>query len=132
MHLVLAPRPMPKSILIADDRESIRKFVRLWLEHRTSFRVCGEAYDGVDAINKAKELKPDLILLDFAMPEMNGVEAAFVLKGEMPDVPIILFTFYDTDTLTNSLASTAGIDVMLAKPDGIRHLVDTVQNLLGP
>ena len=74
---------MPKSILIVDDSETVRQVVRTFLESK-GFQVCGEAADGSQAIERAMELTPDLILLDVAMPGMNGVEAASVLKGRLP------------------------------------------------
>jgi CheY-like chemotaxis protein len=86
---------MSKSILIADDHETTRSLIRSFLESKEGFEVCGEAVDGVDVIEKAKDLKPDLIILDLAMPRMNGAAAASVLKRTMPNVPIILFTMYD-------------------------------------
>ena len=75
---------MSKCILIAEDSKTIRTLIRAFIENRAGFEVCGEAVDGVDAIEKAKELKPDLIILDLAMPRMNGA-AATVLKRMMPD-----------------------------------------------
>jgi DNA-binding NarL/FixJ family response regulator len=81
---------MKKCILIADDSQTIRTVLRTFLESREGFEVCGEAVDGVDAIEKAKELRPNLIILDLAMPRMNGAAAASVLKRMMPKVPIIL------------------------------------------
>ena len=80
---------MPKNILVVDDNPSIRFLIRSLLEN-SGYSVCGEAEDGADAIEKAKELKPDLICLDLSMPRMNGAEAASVLKRLMPTVPIIL------------------------------------------
>jgi DNA-binding NarL/FixJ family response regulator len=120
---------MPKSILIVDDSDTVRKVTRLFLESQIDLNVCGEAVDGVDAIEKAKALKPDLILLDLAMPRMNGVEAASVLKGMMPRVPIVIFTLYK-ESLGNALTSTIGIDALLSKPEGGWKLVDCVRSLL--
>ncbi len=120
---------MPKSILIVDDSDTVRRVTRLFLESQIDLKVCGEAVDGVDAIEKAKELKPDLILLDSAMPRMNGVEAASVLKGLMPWVPIVMFTLYK-ESLGNSLTSKIGIDAVLSKPDGGWKLVECVRSLL--
>jgi len=93
--------------------------------------VAAEAADGIEAIEKARTLKPDLILLDLVMPRMNGAEATSILKGMMPSVPIILFTMYNY-TLGKSLASAIGADVVLSKPDGINKLVECVQNFLEP
>jgi CheY-like chemotaxis protein len=69
----------PRRILVIDDGDSVRDVIRIFLEH-AGFEVCGEAADGVEAIEQAKKLKPDLIVLDLAMPRMNGVEAASILK----------------------------------------------------
>src|SRR3981081_2352096 len=99
---------MPKSILIVDDSEAIRSVLRTFLESREGFEVCGEAVDGVDAIEKAKEIRPDLIILDLAMPRMNGAAAASVLKRTMPDVPIILFTMYD-ELMSKALSSAVHV-----------------------
>ena len=86
---------MAKTVLIADDSASMRLSVRMLLEGRhTGLRV-REAIDGMDAIEKAKTLRPDLILLDLAMPRLNGAEAAAVLKNDMPETPVILFTLTD-------------------------------------
>ena len=120
---------MPKSILIVDDSATVRTVIRAFLEGQTNFTVCGEAADGVDAIEKAKALKPDLIVLDLAMPGMNGVEAAAVLKDMMPNVPIVLFTMY-SEVLGQSLTSAVGVNLVLSKPDGMGKLVESVQNLL--
>jgi DNA-binding NarL/FixJ family response regulator len=120
---------MAKSILVADDSDTVRAITRLFLEAQIDLEVCGEAVDGVDAIEKAKELKPDLILLDLTMPRMNGVEAASVLKGMMPKVPIVLFTLYK-ETVGDAVASAAGIDAVLSKPDGGWKLVECVRSLL--
>ena len=89
----------------------------------------GEAVDGVDAIEKAKELKPDLIVLDLVMPRMNGIEAASVIKGMLPQVPIVLFTLYG-EAVGDAPASAAGIDAVLSKPDGGWKLLECVRGLL--
>jgi DNA-binding NarL/FixJ family response regulator len=76
---------MSNGILIADDRATARKAILAYLNQR-NFEVCGEAIDGVDAVAKATELEPALILLDLRMPRMNGVQAASVLRSGMPNV----------------------------------------------
>jgi two-component system chemotaxis response regulator CheY len=119
---------MAKCILIADDNDIVRTIIRFFLETK-GFEVCGEATDGVDAIEKASQLKPDLIVLDVAMPRMNGVEAASVLKGLMPDVPIVWFTMYK-ELVGSSLTAAVGVDAVLSKPDGVAGLVECVQGLL--
>jgi len=121
---------MSKSILIADDSATIRTLIRAFIENRAGFEVCGEAVDGVDAIEKAKELKPNLIILDLAMPRMNGAAAASVLKRMIPDVPLILFTMYD-EVMSQALSSAVQVDLVLSKPDGLHQMVTHAQDLLG-
>jgi DNA-binding NarL/FixJ family response regulator len=121
---------MSKSILIADDSATIRTLIRAFIENRAGFEVCGEAVDGADAIEKAKELKPDLIILDLAMPRMNGAAAASVLKRRMPKIPIILFTMYD-ELMSETLSSAVQVDLVLSKPNGLHEMVTHVQDLLG-
>ena len=117
------------SILIVDDYATIRSAVRARLETCPGFVVCGEAVDGTDAIGKAIKLKPDVILLDLAMPSMNGVEAASVLKGLLPHPVIIALTMY-SESLGKSLAAAVGIDAVVAKTDGIARVVECIQSLL--
>ena len=120
---------MSKHILIVDDSDTCRKITRLFLESQLGLEVCGEAVDGVDAIEKARALKPDLIVLDLAMPRMNGVEVASVLRAMMPGVPIVLFTMYD-DTAGRALALCAGANIVVSKPEGGWKLIECVRSLL--
>jgi len=117
------------SVLIVDDNAPTRWAIRTFLECKPGLEVCGEAVDGVDAIKKAEQLKPDLILLDLSMPQMNGAAAASVLKHKMPRVSIILFTLYD-DAIGESLASSLGVDLVLSKTTGLTTLADRAQALL--
>jgi DNA-binding NarL/FixJ family response regulator len=120
---------MSKLILIVDDSDTCRKVTRLFLESQLGLEVCGEAVDGVDAIEKARALKPDLVVMDLAMPRMNGVEATSELRAMMPRVPIVLFTMYE-DTLGRASALSAGANLVVSKPDGGWRLVECVQSLL--
>jgi len=115
-------------ILVIDDGDSVRDIIRIFLE-RVGFEVCGEASDGVEAIEQAKKLKPDLIVLDLAMPRMNGIEAASILRQTMPDTPIILLTLYQ-NLLGPSLASAVGVKAVIDKTDGLDNLVACVHSLL--
>ena len=117
-------------ILVIDDGDSVRDIIRIFLE-RDGFEVCGEGGDGVEAIEQAKKLKPDLIVLDLAMPRMNGAEAASVLSQTMPDVPIVLLTLYQ-NVLGTALASAVGVRAILDKTDGMDKLVACVRSLLLP
>ena len=119
-----------RRILIVDDGDSVRDIIRIFVE-KEGFQVCGEAANGVEAIEKAKALRPDLIVLDLAMPGMNGVEAASVLNGTMPGVPIIVLTMYE-EFLGGSLASVNGIKAVVSKTDSLTRLVACVKELLPP
>ena len=119
---------MSKQILIADDSGTVRRILRHFLQDRRGVKVCGEAANGLEAVEKARLLRPDLVLLDLAMPEMNGAEAASVLKRLMPKVPIIVFTMY-SENLGRSLTSAIGVDMVLSKPDGMKALMDAVETL---
>lgn len=121
---------MPKTILIADDRSSMRRSVRFLLERRHADLVVQEAVDGVEAIELAKQTKPDLILLDLAMPGLNGVEVATILRNTLPETPIILFTMY-TDLHADSLGGFLGVD-FISKVDGLPKLLERVDALLPP
>jgi CheY-like chemotaxis protein len=107
---------MPKRILIADDDEDVRRVTRWFLESLTTCEVCGEAVNGVDAIEKARTLNPDLILLDYSMPDMNGIETGAVLKTMLPEVPVILFTGENTGPIKSS-AISVGIRAVVSKTE---------------
>ncbi len=122
---------MGKRILIVDDGEEVRQVMRAVFEARTGYEICGEASNGAEAVQKALELKPDLMLLDVAMPLLNGVEVASVLAGSMPNLPIVLYTMYN-ELLGLSLASAVGAKAVISKADGINKLLECVQSLLEP
>jgi DNA-binding NarL/FixJ family response regulator len=119
---------MNKRVLIADDSSSVRDVLRGFLRNQEEIEICGEAADGLEAVEKAQRLKPDLILLDLVMPEINGAEVASILKQKMPQVRIILFTMY-SDSVGKSLSSAVGVDVVLSKPDGMCHIVESINSL---
>ena len=83
----------------------------------------------MDALEKAQLLKPDLVLLDLVMPEINGVEVASILKQKMPHVRIILFTMY-TERIGKFLSSAIGVDAVLSKPDGMMSMVESIKSVL--
>jgi DNA-binding NarL/FixJ family response regulator len=103
-----------KYILLVDDSELIRLATRHFLESQTGFKVCGEAVDGIDALEKASHLHPDLIILDIAIPRMNGLQTARELRARMQKMPIILFTWY-ADAVQPQDAEEAGITAVISK-----------------
>ena len=118
-------------ILIIDDNTNMRRLLRSFIETNTGFEICGEAENGPEGIEKAKQLQPDLILLDLTLPGMSGTEAAPTLKRLLPQVKIILFTMH-ADGVNQKLASTFNIDLAMAKTDSILALKDHLINLLMP
>jgi DNA-binding NarL/FixJ family response regulator len=113
---------VPRSVLIVDDHEAIRRGLRSLFRGHSEFAVVGEAVDGVEAIQKAQELSPDLVILDLAMPEMNGLEAAAALKYILPNVPLFLLTAHYSREL--ELAATAsGICAVFSKHDCLEALI---------
>jgi DNA-binding NarL/FixJ family response regulator len=118
-------------ILSCDDNPNIRYLLQAFVESQTPFKVCGEAGHGIEAIEKAKKLQPELILLDLNMPVMNGAEAASVLKAMLPRTKIILFSMH-MDNVPRSLAAAIGVDLALSKSDGITKLGDASEKVVGP
>jgi DNA-binding NarL/FixJ family response regulator len=119
---------MQKRVLIADDSSSVRDVIRTFLRDQKEIEICGEAADGLEALEKAQSLKPDLVLLDLVMPEINGVEVASILKQKMPQIRIILFTMY-TERIGKFLSSAIGVDAVLSKPDGMANMVESINSL---
>jgi DNA-binding NarL/FixJ family response regulator len=113
---------VPKSVLIVDDHEAIRRELRRLFQSHPEFTVCGEAVDGADALSKAQQLAPDLIILDFAMPEMNGLEAASALHHIMPDATLFLLSAYHTRELELA-ASQFGARAVFSKYDNLDGLI---------
>lgn len=116
-------------ILIVDDHASVRVGIRVFLEARTNFIVCGEAADGPTAIKQAKLLKPDVIILDLALPMLNGVETASVIRSELPHVKIIAFSMFANE-LGRAIRSASRIDAALPKSAGLKELVEAIHKLL--
>ena len=119
---------MPARILVADDSRAVRRSLHGLLEQNREWKVCAEAVDGRDVIAKAQQLKPDIIVLDFFMPGMTGVEAAHVLVRVLPSVPILLFTFEVTAQLIDD-AKNVGIKGVVQKSD-TREITNGVEALL--
>jgi two-component system chemotaxis response regulator CheY len=107
----------------------MRKLIRAYLEEETEFSVCGEAIDGLDAIDKAKNVNPDLIILDASMPRMNGIQAAPKLKKLLPETRIILSTYHES-MMQGFDAHQIGVDAVVTKDRGMFPLKESVKALL--
>jgi DNA-binding NarL/FixJ family response regulator len=120
---------MRNRILVADDNETVRKVIAALLQSN-GFTVCAEAIDGEDAVTKAMEPKPDLIVIDLVMPSLNGLGASAKISELLPGVPIVLYTLHATSNLELE-AKKNGISRVVPKSEGhsivshIRQLLDS-------
>jgi len=122
---------MSHTILIADDNLFVRQALCECFDREDDFDVCGEAGDGREAIARAEELHPDLIVLDLSMPLMNGLDATRILKRLMPQVPIIMYSAY-SDTSTEREARSAGVSALVSKSEHISALLGKARIALEP
>jgi len=116
-------------ILIADDHEALRRGLRSALLG-AGWQVCGEAGDGKQAIEKAAELKPDLVLLDLSMPVMSGHEAAREILRNNPGMKIVVFTMHESQQVRDAL-NKIGVHALAVKSAPLSLLLDTIQTVLG-
>jgi DNA-binding NarL/FixJ family response regulator len=118
--------PHTLRILIADDSELIRTSMIAILKSRPAWEICGEASDGADAIQKAISIRPDVVLLDISMPGKNGLEAARMIRQELPGVKILIVSLNDAAfTLPSALA--AGANGCIGKDRLTTDLVPAVE-----
>jgi len=117
-------------ILIADDHEVVRSGLRSILEAHDGWQVVAEACDGKEAIAKAVETKPDVAIIDYSLPMMNGVEATRQIRSRVPGAEILIFTMHDSDVLIGELLE-AGARAYLLKSDAKQYLVAAVESLAG-
>jgi DNA-binding NarL/FixJ family response regulator len=115
-------------ILVVDDNPSVRRYLRAILEQQTLWRVCGEAKTGSEAIEKVIESAPDLILLDYWLPDMNGIDIVKCIVEQAPAIPILMVTLYVSRQLAEA-ARKAGARGLCAKQD-IGSVVQAAQIVL--
>jgi len=120
---------MAVRILIADDDASIRRLLRRLIESHDGWSVCGDAQDGQDAIGKAAQLNPDVIVLDLAMPQMNGLQAAREISRQTPDIPLLLLTVQQVSKELTNEALQAGFKGAISKCTG-SEVVKAIEVLL--
>jgi DNA-binding NarL/FixJ family response regulator len=120
---------MAKTVLIVDDNAYIRQALCELFKCEADFEPCGEAENGKEAIAKARELRPDLIVLDLSMPVMNGLDAARELKRLMPTVPLIMYSAFG-DRLVEQQARLVGISELVSKSQPAAILVSKARSLL--
>jgi two-component system, NarL family, response regulator NreC len=116
-------------ILIADHHEAVREGVRSVLVKHPGWEICGEAANGWDAIESARSLKPDVVVLDFRMPILSGLEAAPVIKKELPGAEILILSLYNSEHML-PLALRAGAGDFVSKYNMRTALVPAIEKLL--
>ncbi len=119
---------VPARILIVDDSPLVRQRLRDMLQQHTAWEVCGEAANGRDAVEKVQLMKPDLIVLDFLMPGMDGLQTAREIGKVVPSIPILMFTMHLSQQLVEE-ARNVGIRGAVAKSDAGR-IIEGVEALL--
>ena len=115
-------------ILIADDHDVARRGIRTLLDNHAGWQVCGEAKDGRETVEMASQLRPDLILLDVGMPNLNGLEATRQILANSPNTLILILTMHDTDQVVREVLR-AGARGFLLKSDAGRDLIAAVEAL---
>lgn len=121
------PRPI-RRILIADDHQAMRQGVRNFLETREGWQIVGEASNGHEALRLARELQPDIAILDYSLPLMNGLELTRVVKRELPRTEILIYTMHDRESILIDVLR-AGARGYVLKSDAGPHLVAAVEAL---
>ena len=117
-------------ILIADDQEALRRGVRSLIATHSKWEACGEAVDGLDAVEKAKSSRPDVLILDITMPKLSGLQAVPLIKNELPDSEILILSQHDPEQ-ARRLAFEAGARNFISKTDMARDLLTVIHDLVG-
>jgi DNA-binding NarL/FixJ family response regulator len=121
---------MSHTILIVDDSGDVRRSLRRFIEQNSDWQVCGEAEDGKVAVEKVNKLRPDVVVLDFQMPVMNGVEAAREIARIAPNTVMLIFTMHNREQVLQE-ARAIGIRDVLSKSDGFAdHLLASLKSVL--
>jgi DNA-binding NarL/FixJ family response regulator len=116
-------------IVVADDQEGVRKRVVATLLSRRDLEVCGEASNGREAVEKVKELNPDLVVLDITMPELNGLDAARQIRAFAPNLPILMLSVHKSRQVVEK-AKKIGVKGYVTKGDAIQKLLLAVDTVL--
>jgi DNA-binding NarL/FixJ family response regulator len=115
-------------VLVADDNPWIRKALRTLIEHHSDWQVCAEAEDGEQAVSQARECHPDLVIMDFRLPSLNGLDAGRAILSSAPKTPILLITFYGSEELADA-AYKAGFRGVLSKSE-LMNLDHAIQSAM--
>ena len=114
-------------ILIADDHDIVRAGVRLLIEREPGWEVCGEAANGREAVALAEKLRPNVVVLDMTMPELNGLEATRQIKRRLPEVEVVMLTAHESEDLVHQVFD-AGARSYILKTEVVEHLVSAIRS----
>jgi DNA-binding NarL/FixJ family response regulator len=117
------------NILIADDHELIRDGIKVRLEKQPGWRVCAEANDGRQAVKLAIQLKPDVVVMDIGMAELNGIEATRQIRKACPQIEVLILTLQESETLIGEVLA-AGARGFILKTDAARFIKGAIEALL--
>jgi len=117
-------------LLIADDHGMVRRGLRATIETRREWEVCGEAENGLQAVEMARQLRPDIVVLDLTMPELNGLDAARKIRAALPDAQVLIQTMHDSEVLAQEVLA-AGARGYLLKNDAPELLPKAIEALAG-
>jgi DNA-binding NarL/FixJ family response regulator len=115
-------------ILLADDHEMVRQGLRAVIEEQRGWEVCGEARTGREAVARALELKPDVVVMDFTMPELNGMEATRQIRAVLPRTQVLILTMHESEELIPEVLAAGALGYVL-KSDAGGSLVEAIQSL---
>jgi DNA-binding NarL/FixJ family response regulator len=118
----------PLRILIADDHDVVREGTRAVIERQPGWEVCGVAATGLEAVEQAFALKPDIVVMDMTMPELNGLDAAVQIKRRLPQTEILIFSAHQTDEMIREVFE-AGAKSFIFKSEAHHFLVEAIQSL---
>jgi DNA-binding NarL/FixJ family response regulator len=118
----------PLRILIADDHEVVRDGMRALIEHEPGWEVCGTAMTGQEAVDTAKKLKPEVVVLDMTMPELDGLDVLREIKRALPNTEVVIFSAHHSEEVIEQLFD-AGAKSYIQKSDASRHLVAAIRSL---
>ena len=121
---------VPTRLIIADDHPLVLLGLRRLLEDQPNWKVVAEAYNGREAVNKARETKPDVAIIDFSMPDLNGLDACEQIVSELPNTRVLILSMHDTDAIFKKVLA-AGARGYVLKSDAPRDLVAAVQAIRG-
>lgn len=115
-------------ILVADDHELVRRGLRALLQRKDDWEICGEAQDGVEAVEQAKRLKPDVVIIDIGMPNSNGLDATREIVKARPQTRVLVLTLYDSEEMVQQVLQ-AGARGFILKSDAAQDLLTALEAL---